>query len=60
LQNVYYRLLQTVYPEMVASSDNGARAWAANFAELGQVLGVVVPEPAIHPAREEDHIAPAA
>ena len=64
LQNVYYRLLQTVYPEMLASDDENARAWAANFAELGQVLGVLVPEaPSAEPPQEmqpETDIAPAA
>jgi len=59
LQNVYYRLLETLYPEMRASDDENARAWAENFAELGQVLGVVVPEPATQQP-EETNIAPAA
>jgi hypothetical protein len=45
IQNIYYRLLQTVYPERQQASaprDEKARAWIETFVALGKKLGVRV------------------
>ncbi|MGH7824784.1 MAG: DUF3536 domain-containing protein [Candidatus Binatia bacterium] len=44
-QNIYYRMLQTVYPEMRRSSahgDENAKAWIECFVGLGEKIGVRV------------------
>ena len=45
LQNVFYQLLQTVYPEMSSTDDEQSRRWARDFAALGGALGVDVRNP---------------
>jgi hypothetical protein len=42
VQNVYYRLLQTVYPEYRSRTDEEARGWLQHFTELGRELRVRV------------------
>lgn len=41
-QNVYYQLLQRVYPEMRVRADEAAREWVAFFSSLGASLVVRV------------------
>jgi hypothetical protein len=43
VQNIFYKLLQRLYPEMLKGKTTGdpvALAWTKNFEELGQKLGV--------------------
>ena len=48
VQNVYYQLLQHVYPVMAKDGDEASELWIREFAALGQKLGVCVdPPPAI-------------
>jgi alpha-amylase/alpha-mannosidase (GH57 family) len=42
LQNTFYQLLQTVYPEIAITEDEQSRRWAQEFAALGELLGVDV------------------
>jgi hypothetical protein len=47
VQNVYFSMLQAVYPERLERARRGdadARIWAERFAELGDLLFVQVPE----------------
>ena len=46
IQNVYWTLLHTIYPEVqqrAASGNETASAWAAPFVALGDALGVRIP-----------------
>jgi hypothetical protein len=46
VQNIYWTLLHTVYPEVrerATQDSTVAREWAAPFVALGDVLGVRVP-----------------
>ncbi|HWR36516.1 MAG TPA: DUF3536 domain-containing protein [Clostridia bacterium] len=45
LQNVYYHLLRSVYPEMRLHEGDGSRAWSQEFEELGVQLGIEVESP---------------
>ncbi|HWR15037.1 MAG TPA: DUF3536 domain-containing protein [Terriglobales bacterium] len=40
VQNLYYGLIQTLYPQMVARPDKKAREWVRLFSDLGQKLGI--------------------
>ena len=40
VQNLYYGLTQTLYPELAARSDRQSREWVRQFSDLGQKLGV--------------------
>jgi hypothetical protein len=45
VQNTYYEMLQSVYPdfrEKAKKRDEGARQWASHFRALGQKLSVYV------------------
>src|SRR5271165_6494018 len=42
VQNVYYQLLQNVYPVFVQQNDAASRLWITEFTTLGQKLGVCV------------------
>jgi hypothetical protein len=42
LQNTFYQLLQTVYPEISVTDDEQSRRWARDFVALGELLGVDV------------------
>jgi alpha-amylase/alpha-mannosidase (GH57 family) len=42
LQNTFYQLLQTVYPDMAKAEDEQAQRWARDFAALGVALAVEV------------------
>jgi alpha-amylase/alpha-mannosidase (GH57 family) len=47
VQNVYYQLLRTIYPEMQragAAGDGNARTWIACFVPIGKKIGVRVTE----------------
>jgi hypothetical protein len=44
VQNVYYQLLQTVYPVLRAGNEDEARAWTAQFEQLGELLSFAVEE----------------
>ncbi len=47
VQNVYYQLLQHVYPVVLKEGDEASQLWVTEFAALGQKLGVCVdPSPA--------------
>ncbi len=48
-QNVYYQLLQNVYPFYAQQNDETSRTWVAEFHALGQKLGFCV-EPPCPPA----------
>ncbi len=41
-QNVYYALLNTLYPQMIARNDDQARRWAEIFRGLGDKLRIAV------------------
>jgi hypothetical protein len=46
IQNIYYALLQTVYPkmqELQARGDEPAQAWVENFSPLGRLLRIKIP-----------------
>lgn len=45
LQNAYYYLLETIYPEMSRREDEASRSWSRGFAALGELLGMMVPVP---------------
>ncbi|HVP53634.1 MAG TPA: DUF3536 domain-containing protein [Candidatus Eisenbacteria bacterium] len=45
VQNVYYQLLQNVYPVYEQQTDEASRLWIAEFTALGQKLGVCVEPP---------------
>ena len=48
VQNVYYQLLQHVYPVVAQESGEASKLWIAEFTALGQKLGVCVdPPPAV-------------
>jgi alpha-amylase/alpha-mannosidase (GH57 family) len=49
LQNTFYQLLQTIYPEIANGEDEQSRRWARDFAALGEALGVNVGIPAVRP-----------
>lgn len=45
VQNIYYRMLQTVYPEVLIQAEQGdesAQAWTGQFRGLGEKLKVLV------------------
>jgi hypothetical protein len=46
VQNVFYQLLQNVYPAVALESDESSQRWISEFAGLGQKLGVCV-EPVV-------------
>jgi alpha-amylase/alpha-mannosidase (GH57 family) len=51
VQDLYWELLQEVYPELQGAVDDESRAWAAAFVALGSQLGVrVEPDEAPDPA----------
>jgi alpha-amylase/alpha-mannosidase (GH57 family) len=51
VQDLYWELLQEVYPELQGAADDESRAWAAAFVALGSQLGVrVEPDEAPDPA----------
>ena len=49
VQNVYYQLLQQVYPLVALEADEPSQRWIAEFTSLGDKLGVCV-EPVTTPA----------
>ncbi len=49
VQNVFYQLLQNVYPVFALESDDTSQRWIAEFSALGEKLGVCV-EPLPIPA----------
>jgi hypothetical protein len=49
VQNLYWQLLQTVYPDFAARSDPAAQDWIAHFTALGQQLGIKVTQPSEMP-----------
>src|SRR5438067_3744612 len=44
VQNVYYQLLQTVYPVLRTGNEDEARAWTVQFEQLGELLSFAVEE----------------
>jgi hypothetical protein len=42
VQNVFYQLLQTVYPAVAQEPDEASQRWVSEFAALGENLGVCV------------------
>ncbi len=42
LQNTFYHLRQTVYPDMAATPDERSQRWARDFVALGDSLGIDV------------------
>lgn len=53
VQNVFYNLLQQVYPIVALDGDEVSQRWITEFTELGQKLGVCVepiPAPTVPPA----------
>ncbi len=46
VQNVYYQLLQHVYPVVAREADEASRLWIGEFTALGHKLGVCVEPPA--------------
>jgi len=42
VQNVYYQLLQNVYPVYAQKNDEASKLWISEFTTLGQKLGVCV------------------
>ncbi|MGB7553871.1 MAG: DUF3536 domain-containing protein, partial [Candidatus Korobacteraceae bacterium] len=42
VQNVFYQLLQNVYPTVALEIDEASQRWASEFAGLGEKLGVCV------------------
>ena len=38
VQNIYYQLLQSVYPIMRVGEEDEARAWTSQFEQLGELL----------------------
>jgi len=51
VQNLFYGLLQTLFPRLAEGSDPESRLWVQKFADLGETIGIAVPVPAI-PAPE--------
>ena len=49
VQNVFYQLLQNVYPAVALEGDESSQRWVSEFAGLGEKLGVCV-EPVAIPA----------
>ena len=47
VQNVFYQLLQNVYPAVAIEGDESSQSWVSEFAALGQKLGVCVEPVAI-------------
>ena len=47
VQNVFYQLLQNVYPAVAIEGDESSQGWVSEFAALGQKLGVCVEPVAI-------------
>ncbi len=45
VQNVYYQLLQHVYPVVLKEGDEASQLWIKEFTALGQKLGVCVDPP---------------
>ena len=46
IQNIYYKMLETVHPEFRTKAEQGeeaARAWVDRFVALGEKLRVRVP-----------------
>jgi hypothetical protein len=44
-QNAYYKILQTIYPEILKQAERGdesARVWKSNFTSLGEMLSIRV------------------
>lgn len=54
VQNLFYSLEQTLYPQMAENTDSESRLWLRQFAELGGKLGIAVEPP---PVREQQLIA---
>ena len=52
VQNIYYQLLEHVYPVVASEATPDSRAWIERFTELGQKLGMAVdpPPPPISPS----------
>jgi hypothetical protein len=46
-QNIYYSLLNKVYPEIAGRQDPAARHWQERFLALGEKLRISVPAPAL-------------
>jgi len=46
-QNIYYSLLNKVYPEIAGRQDPDARHWQERFLALGEKLRIRVPAPAL-------------
>jgi alpha-amylase/alpha-mannosidase (GH57 family) len=44
VQNLYWQLLQTLYPKRRVAADPAAREWAVEFSALGAQLGIKVEE----------------
>ena len=42
VQNVYYQLLQDLYPIIAKEPDEASQLWITEFTALGQKLGVCV------------------
>ena len=51
VQNVYYQLLQNVYPVFARQDDEASRLWITEFTSLGQKLGVCVDPPSASAAQ---------
>jgi hypothetical protein len=51
VQNVYYQLLQHVYPVMAKDGDEASQLWISEFTDLGQKLGVCVEPPPVAAAQ---------
>ncbi len=45
VQNVYYQLLQHVYPVVLKEGDEASQLWTSEFTDLGAKLGVCVDPP---------------
>ena len=50
VQNVYYQLLQHVYPVVAREADDASQLWVSEFTALGQKLGVCVDPPPVSAA----------
>jgi len=46
-QNVYYQLMQNVYPFYAQQEDEASRKWMAEFSALGEKLGMCVTPPCV-------------
>jgi hypothetical protein len=54
-QNIFYRLLENVFPSAAVEQDAAARTWTDRFIALGEKLRVAVPAPAV--AAPEEPVA---